>query len=100
MKRTVICLTIVAEAVLEQRLLDDLAAAGARGWTITPARGSGPLNRRVSDLEGGSIRVEALLPALAAENMWAILQRSYFSDYAVVAWSYEVQVARSGHYGA
>lgn len=100
MRRTVICLTIVAEAVLEQRLLEDLAAAGAKGWTITPARGSGPINRRVSDLEGGSIRVEALLPVRAAEDMWQALQRDYFPDYAVVAWSLEVQVARSEHYGA
>lgn len=100
MRSTVICLTIVAEAVLESRLLEDLAAAGAKGWTITAARGTGPINRRVSDLEGGSIRVEALLPATAAEGMWQILQRNYFTDYAVVAWSSEVQVARSEHYGA
>lgn len=100
MKRTVVCLTIVAEAVLEQRLLDDLANVGARGWTSTAARGSGPMNRRVSDLEGGSIRLEALLPPAAAEDMWVILRDEYFPDYAVVAWSYDVQVARSEHYGA
>ena len=58
------------------------------------------MNRRVSDLEGGSIRVEALLPEAAAEQMWQVLQRSYFTDYAVVAWSTKVQVARSEHYGA
>jgi len=100
MRQLVTCLTIVAEAVLEQRLLDDPMSAGARGWTITAARGSGPMNRRVSDLEGGSIRVEVLLSTQAAESMWEILQRSYFPDYAVVAWCSEVQVARLDHYGA
>jgi len=99
-KRTVTCLTIVAEAVLEQRLLEDLAAAGARGWTITAARGSGPMNRRVSDLEGGSIRIEALLSSSAAEDMWRVLREAYFADYAVVAWAYDVQVARSEHFGS
>ena len=37
----VTCVVIVAEAIVEPRLLDDLVACGVRGWTLTPAQGQG-----------------------------------------------------------
>ena len=48
--------TIVAEAIVEQRLVRDLHDSGAHGWTVTAARGEGPRNRRVGALEGGKDR--------------------------------------------
>lgn len=95
---TVTCMVIVAESVLEQPLLRDLSACGALGWTITASRGRGPRNRRVSELEGGSIRVETLVSPAVAERIWDILEERYFASYAITAWQQPVTVARSARY--
>ena len=93
-KARVTCLTIVAESVLEQRLVESLRRAGARGWTITPAHGKGPRNRRVSDMEGGNIRIEVIASDETIEGIWGALESDYFPQYAVIAWEQAVHVAR------
>lgn len=92
------CLTIVAESLIEQRVVDDLRACGARGWTITASRGVGPSNRRVSELEGGNIRIDVIVDESVCERIWDALEREYFSDYAVTAWLSDVEVARPERY--
>lgn len=94
----VVCFVIVTEALLEQRLLAGLTSCGARGWTVTAARGEGPRNRRVSEVEGGNIRVETLVSAEAAERIWELLADDFFPNYAVAAWTSEVAVARHERY--
>lgn len=95
---SVVCVTIVAESILESRLVDDLRAAGALGWTITSAHGEGPRGRRVSDFEGGNVRVETLVAEDVAERIWGRLAESYFPNYAITAWTYNVHVARPDRY--
>ena len=95
---TVSCVVIVAESVVEQRLLADLTDAGARGWTLTAAQGHGPRNRRVSEIEGGNIRVEVLVSEEVAATIWDLLEAKYFPNYAVAAWAYPVSVARPERY--
>lgn len=94
----VVCVTIVAESLLEARLVEDLRSAGALGWTISAARGAGPTDRRVSEIEGGSIRIETLVSPEVAERIWDKLSADYFTDYALAAWSHDVYVARPGRY--
>jgi hypothetical protein len=90
--------TIVVEAVLEERLVRDLRTAGATGWTINVARGAGPLGRRVGDLEGGNVRVEVLCAPATADAIMARLEEAYFPHYAAIAWVDTVEVARSDRY--
>lgn len=90
--------TIVTEAVLEPRLTRDLTACGARGWTITDARGHGPRNRRASELEGGNIRLETLVTDAVATSIMDVLSREYFPSYAVAAWTSAVTVTRVERY--
>jgi len=92
------CLTIVAEVILEQRILDDLRACGARGWTVTSARGAGPQHRQISDFEGGNSRIEVLVDEEVSERIWQLLERDYFPDFAVSAWLTDVEVARPDRY--
>lgn len=94
----VVCVTIVAESILEGRLIDDLRAAGALGWTIASVHGEGPRGRRVSDFEGGNVRVETLVAEDVAERIWSRLAEAYFPNYAITAWTYNAQVARPGRY--
>lgn len=91
-------ITIVAESVLEIRLLSDLKEVGARGWTVTSARGDGPRGRRVSEIEGGNIRVEVIVSAAVATRIWQLLEDKYFPHYAIAAWASEVGVIRAGRY--
>lgn len=94
----VTCFVIVAESVLESRLLHDVSVAGARGYTVTTARGRGPRGRRVSEAEGGNVRVELLVGDDVAQRLWDLLQQDYFPHYAVTAWTYPVTVARNERY--
>lgn len=90
----VVCLTIVAEAVIEARLLRDLETAGVRGWTLTTGRGKGTSHIDASEWEGANVRIETLLPAAAADRALTMLAELYFPRYAVVAWVTPAQVVR------
>lgn len=90
--------TIVAEAIVEARLLRALKEAGAHGWTVTAARGEGPRNRRVGDLEGGNVRIETLVSDAVAATIMERLAADWFPRYAVVAWTQRVQVGRIERY--
>ena len=90
--------TIVAEAVLEDRLLRDLQQLGVRGWTVSTARGKGSRGLRVSDWEGGNVRIEVLANEQVADKVLDLLAEQYFPAYAVVAWVENVQVVRGEKY--
>ncbi|MGI9186688.1 MAG: P-II family nitrogen regulator [Gaiellales bacterium] len=90
--------TIVSEAILEDRLVRDLRTAGASGWTISVARGAGPRDRRVSDLEGGNVRIEVLCSDGVADAIMRRLADEYFPHYATIAWVATVEVLRGDRY--
>jgi nitrogen regulatory protein P-II 2 len=90
--------TIVAEAVLEDRLVRDLGAAGARGHTVTTVRGHGSRGVRASDWEGGNVRIEVIVSDEVSGRVLDLLAERYFPNYAVVAWVENVQVVRGEKY--
>ncbi len=94
----IVCVTIVAESFVESRLLDFLQRSGARGWTVTAARGMGPKHSGLSEIEGGSIRVEVLADPRVAERIWQMLRDDFFAHYSITAWEYPVTVARAERY--
>lgn len=91
----VVLVTIVAEAVLESRLLRELHDAGAHGWTVTDARGEGPRNRRTGDIAGGNVRIESVVSPAVADAVIARLVEGYFPHFACIAWTAPVQVVRT-----
>jgi hypothetical protein len=90
--------TIVAEAVVEHRLVRDVTACGARGWTVCDARGQGSRGVRADEFEGANIRLETLVPAEVADRLMTVLARDYFPRYAVVAWTTPAHVVRPAKY--
>lgn len=90
--------TIVVEAILEDRLLRDLRGAGATGWTLTVARGAGPRGRRAGDLEGGNIRCEVVCSPAVCAAIMQLLEAEYFPHYAAIAWTTPVEVVRGERY--
>jgi nitrogen regulatory protein P-II 2 len=95
---TVILVTIVAEGVLRERLLDELTRLGARGYTVGEVHGHGQSG--VSELfwTGAQARIEALVAPAVASRIMAHLQEHYFDTYSVIAYTTEVQVARPEKY--
>jgi hypothetical protein len=47
-----ILVTIIGEAVLQDRLIQLLVKLGVSGYTIVPARGAGSHGRRMGDIAG------------------------------------------------
>ena len=93
-----VLVTVVAEAVVEHRLVRDLEAAGAHGWTICDARGQGSRGVRAAEFEGSNIRLETLVSAEVADRFLEMLAHDYFPRYAVVAWTTAAHVVRPAKY--
>ncbi|NOT32189.1 MAG: transcriptional regulator [Planctomycetes bacterium] len=89
--------TIVAEAVLEARLLALLKAAGARGWTLGEVRGEGSRGVRAGEWQG-NVKLETLVAPAVAERILRELAREYFPRFAVVAYTDRVRVVRGEKY--
>jgi nitrogen regulatory protein P-II 2 len=95
---TVKLVTIIAEAVLRERLLADVQRLGSTGYTLTEVYGEGSRGIDATDFEGRNIRVEVLVSALTAERILLHLATEYFRHYAVVAYAADVQVVRGAKY--
>ena len=90
--------TIVAESLLEKRLVEEVKRLGAKGYTITPARGEGSRGIRSVDWEGQNIRLETIVSEEVALRMLQRLQEEYFPHYAVIAYVENVWVVRGEKY--
>ena len=90
--------TIISEALSEERLLADLKRLGARGYTLTEVRGEGSRGVRASEWEGNNIKIETLVSATIATAILEFLAERYFPSYAVVAHQEEVDVVRGEKY--
>ncbi|MEX2533200.1 MAG: hypothetical protein WD360_04475 [Nitriliruptoraceae bacterium] len=87
-------LTIVAEAALEQRLIDDLKRLGASGYTASKVRGEGRTGRHLQYLTGPSVELETIVNDDVAEAILTHVAENYFTHYAIVAWLTPVSVLR------
>jgi nitrogen regulatory protein P-II 2 len=91
-------LTLVAESILKDRLIHEIRDAGARGFTITDVSGEGSRQRRVSELLGDNVKIEVIAKREVADKVLEMLQKEYFSRYAVIAYMSEIQVVREEKY--
>ena len=90
--------TIIAEAVLEDRLLREIRQLGARGYTLTEVRGEGSRGVRASEWEGKNVQFELLVGPEVADRLLDHLAAHYFELYAVVAYVVDVEVVRGDRY--
>ena len=93
-------LTVVAESMLADRLTRVVLAAGAVGYTLTPAKGVGARNQRSSSLGGVNVRIEVIATPRTAEHLLEILVQEWFPHYAVVAWLTDIEVVRGEKYAS
>ena len=88
-------LTIVSEAALEDTLVRDIENLGARGYTITDARGKGSRGMRdASWAPHANIRLEVLCDTATAHVICMALCERYYDNYSMVMYVGEVDVLR------
>ena len=91
-------ITIIAEALLEDRLVRDVKTCGAKGYTITQAHGEGTRGVRASQWEGGNIKLETIVSESVADAILEMVTVKYFQHFAVIATLEMVQVVRGEKY--
>ena len=89
--------TVIAEAVLEDRLLTDLRRWGVGGLTVVRAEGD-PIGSRVGDLEGAFLRVECVVGDAVAQRVLAGLAATYFERFKVISYDHPVRVVRGAKF--
>ena len=88
-------LTIVTEAALEDMLVRDIEALGARGYTITDARGKGGQGKRDATwAPHANIRVEVIFDAETSLAICTALRDRYSDDFSMVMHIGDVDVLR------
>lgn len=88
-----VLLTILTEAVLEDTIIDELMALGAKGYTITDARGSGTHGLRSGKWTvSGNIRIEVVGDAALTARIVERLQAEYDRDYGLLMFTTRVEL--------
>jgi len=90
--------TIIAERLLRDDLLDLVRRHGATGWTLTAVEGEGSRGIRASEWEGRSVQIDTLVPTELAEAIMEEVGEKYFADWSVIVYAAEVEVLRSEKY--
>jgi hypothetical protein len=91
-------LTVVAEAVLADRLTKAMLDAGALGFTLTPAKGVGARNRHVIKSGAPNVRIEVLANAGVTQSLLAMLAEDWYPNHPMVAWVHDVDLTYSEQY--
>jgi hypothetical protein len=88
-------LTIITEAALEHELAREIERLGARGYTITDARGKGGRGVRNAGWElSANIRIEVACTADVAHAIAAALKARFYDDYAMILFIGDIEVLR------
>lgn len=91
---TVRLVTIIAEPVLKDRLIHEIQALGAQGYTISEVHGEGTRGIHASQWQGGNIKIDTLVAPEVADRLMEAMADHYFPNYAVIAYVTDVQVVR------
>jgi hypothetical protein len=91
--RAMTLLTILSEAVLEDTLVDEIMALGAKGYTISEARGRGTHGERSGRwTAGGNIRIEVIGDDALCARIVERLQAAYEPDYGLLMFTSSVEL--------
>ena len=90
--------TIIAERVLRDDLIELLKRHGATGWTQTAVEGEGSRGIRASEWEGRSVQIDTLVSTEMADAIMKEVGDTYFADWSVIVFAAEVEVLRGEKY--
>jgi len=89
---------IVAEPVLEARLVKELHDLGATGCSIVDGRGEGSRQAHATDVPGANVRLEAIVRPEVADRIMEHVATHYFTHWSFIAYVVDVAVARGAKY--
>ena len=89
---------IVAEPVLEARLVAEVRELGAKGFSIVEGRGEGSRHAHGTDLQGSNVRIETIVGDDIADRIMEHVAQRYFANYSFIAYVTDVAVARGAKY--
>jgi hypothetical protein len=87
-------ITIVAEALIETRLVDALKGLGVRGYSISACRGDSLGSVRASEWSGNNVQIQTIVSADLSDTILQMLARDFIGTFSVVAFRSEVEVLR------
>lgn len=90
--------TIIAEDELEARIVADIKACGATGYTSWNVRGAGLYGPRTSAWEGENVQIETIADPDTAEKICEVLSRAYFDHFAIILFVADADVLRPDHF--
>lgn len=87
-----VLVTIISEAVLQDRLIQLLTKLGVSGYTITPAQGAGSHGRRMGDMAGynTNIEIKTIVTSEASDQLLNDL-KPFQSTHALIAFRQTVE---------
>ncbi len=86
-------LTILTEAILEDTLIEEIMALGAKGYTVSDTRGRGSHGVRTGRWsEGSNIRLEVIGEAELCARIVAHVQDKYERDYGLLMFTMPVEL--------
>ncbi len=91
MKRIV----IIGDSTVEYRLLKEILALGATGYTCYGVHGEGERGVRPRHAEPGNTKIEIITTPEVAQNILEHVARTYFDEYAMIAFIDDVEVLRA-----
>lgn len=95
--RPLTLVTIVAERILRDRLVERIRGCGAKGFTLTDVTGEGTRAIHAHEWEGPSVKIETLVPPEAAACIVDAVA-AFFEHHAVIIYTSEVKVVRPGKF--
>jgi nitrogen regulatory protein P-II 2 len=91
--------TIVAEAVLEQRVILLLEELRVSGYSLSRVRGDRGGSIRASDWEGENLKFEVILTEEGASKLMQQLSERFFEkQFAAIAYLTRIQVLRGSRF--
>lgn len=87
-----ILVTIICEAVLQERLIKLLMTLGVSGYTIAPAQGAGSHGRRMGDMAGYNTNIEVktiVTPELSKQLLEEV--KDFAKNHALIAFRQNVE---------
>jgi len=91
-------ITVIAEAIVSDRIIREILRLGATGYSAHPVSGQGSRGVRASLGERKNVRIETVVNESVADRILHLLSESYVQPYAVIVFARDVEVLSGGEY--
>lgn len=95
---TLTLVTIIAEALLKEPIVEKVLELGATGVSYHSTGGTGSRHTRHDVVLGENVQIKVVCPREIAEQILTFVSHNYFENYACIAWMNDVEVVRGEHY--